>query len=103
MKKLILLLFGVSLTLSHAQQTEITQQQNDYVNTVFMTRKKDYSDAKVQGSPYYHEQPVLGTPFKKDDAQPKILLQYNAFNDEIEIKDGADTYSLNIISFLVVK
>lgn len=102
MKKLILLLFGVSLTLSHAQQMEVTQQQNDYVNTVFMTPKKDYSDAKVQWSPYYQEQTVLYTPFKKVDAQPQILLK-NAFNDEIEIKDGADTYSLNIISFLVVK
>lgn len=94
MNRIFLPFLAFAFTLSFAQETEITQQQNDYVNTVFMTRKKDYSDVKYQGTPYYHENPVLGTPFKKEVAQPKLMLQYNAYNDEIEIKDGDKTYSL---------
>lgn len=94
MKKFVLFLLCLVYSSIYAQETEITQQQNDYVSTVFMTRKKDYSDVKYQGTPYYHETPVLGTPFKKEVAQPKLLLQYNAYNDEIEIKDGDKTYSL---------
>ncbi|MDT8414219.1 MAG: hypothetical protein RQ735_02475 [Flavobacteriaceae bacterium] len=73
---------------------EIVQQNNDYVNTVFMTRKKDYSNEKTKGSPYYHENLVMGFPYSKGERQPAIMMQYNAFNDEIEINNGENTYAL---------
>ena len=57
----------------------------------------------VLGSPYLDEEFKIGTVIIKDAESYKSLLRYNAYNDEIEMKNGNTTTAIMKRDYITVK
>lgn len=58
------------------------------------TSGKNNIPANVVGSPYFEEKFIFGTVFIKDSESYNAKMRYNAYNDEIEMKEQGKTISL---------
>lgn len=57
----------------------------------------------VLGSPYLNEEFKMGTVTIKNEESYKSYLRYNAYNDEIEMKDGATTTAVMKRDYITVR
>ncbi len=94
MKKSLLLFAFISSCTVHSQ--EILDATVNNINSVFQTKKRDFSDVSYGGSPYFDEGFTLGTPYIKGEKQPEVPMRFNAFTDEIEMMSGnsGDIYNM---------
>lgn len=94
MKKFLVLFVFVGFCTVNAQ--EIVDATVNNINSVFQTKKRDFSDVKYGGSAYFDENFVVGTPYIKGEKQGEIPMRFNAFTDEIEMMSGnsGDIYNM---------
>lgn len=94
MKKSLTLFAFVSFCTISAQ--EIVDATVNNINSVFQTKKRDFSDVSYGGSPFFNDNFVIGTPYLKGEKQPGIPMRFNAFTDEIEMMSGnsGDIYNM---------
>ncbi len=95
MKKLIFLFVFISFCSANAQ--EIRDATVNNTSTIFQTKKRDFSDVKYGGSPYFNDNFQVGTPYIKNEKQQQIPMRFNAFTDEIEMMSGNEGEIYNLI------
>ena len=76
---------------------------NNRSNQIMMTLKKDYSDVKAEGSPYLVENFVEGIIIIENKTESKAFLRYNAYLDNIEVREGTKDFNLKKSEEIKVK
>lgn len=90
MKKKICVLVSIIISISnYAQNFELP---NELVRQKVLNNNiaKD-----VQGTPFYNDAFLLGTIYKNDNKSFKAYLRYDAFNDEMQMKQNEDIKALS--------
>ncbi|PJB11616.1 MAG: hypothetical protein CO119_11120 [Flavobacteriales bacterium CG_4_9_14_3_um_filter_40_17] len=82
-------------TLLHSQ--EIVDATVNNIKSVFQTKKRDFSGEKYGGSPYFNDNFETGTPYIKNEQQPKFPMRFNAYSDEIEMMPSGNEEVYNMI------
>lgn len=59
--------------------------------------------SNVLGSPYLNEEFVIGTVTIKGEESYQTLLRYNAFNDELEMRNGTTTSAVMKRDYITVR
>ena len=79
----ILILLILSVTVSSAQITELSRRAvPGYESQVGIV----IEEVPIEGSPYFVELYVVGNTFV-NGRNVRLLMRYNAFSDQIEMKD----------------
>lgn len=86
----ILLLWLLYPILGGAQISFGSIEEGNVVS--FLTKNKDYSDAKVKGSPYLENEYQNGEIYVNDSLEVTAPLRYNAYKSQIEVSDSDDTF-----------
>lgn len=96
MKNFILIILSSVSMVINAQLTDNNRANNDGSNrpNQLMTIRKDYSDVKVEGSPYYHTTYQKGAIINNGVETLVDGIRYNGFTDNLEINEGGRQYDL---------
>ena len=88
LKKVILLYFLFSFIISYSQRIDLP---GEYIRQRVVGKN---IPSNLVGSQFYNEAFAIGTIYKNDSKEFSALLRYDAFNDEIQIKQNDDITSL---------
>lgn len=89
--KLMKLVFVTSITgmlNSYGQQSFYSRAPDSPVIN-FVTAPSSTNETKINGSPYLEETFTQGKVIKKGKTQLVAMMRYNAYTNEVEIKDGS--------------
>lgn len=83
--------FGTSVGVNNGQDFTSMQMRESLVNAIInhgrkMANSNDYS--AIDGSPYYDDQFKNGTLFYENELMGSFFMRYNAFQDQMEIKNS---------------